>query len=347
MYTQDIIKHEYHRAPDEYNRRALVNHILELSVEQQDFKAACTEWQYVASDFFDNHCPCGVEIHENCHIHNKLNGNTTIVGNVCVNKFLNIQTPNTTGLKKLLDDITATAPKALIEMAVAYGYLTTYESNILATFHGKRSLSFDDMLTKAQLNDQILFGFVRDHTKSSLLVKMEKQVHDEEKRLEDEKQSKLAAKQAAELKQQQDKKDMDDLLQLLDQTTYSLLPVYYLNIPFGDQNQYKKYGIKWEKDLKKWIVQKYDISHYLIPLISVYINAPYNQKDFVKSSGGMWDSIQKKWCISLQMLFDETETYAQWFDDTPIADIYMQAAPLSVSENRYKPIIENPDEDHF
>ena len=43
------------------------------------------------SEEFDN-CPCGQEIKEHCYIRNLLNGNKTYVGNVCINRFIGINT---------------------------------------------------------------------------------------------------------------------------------------------------------------------------------------------------------------------------------------------------------------
>src|SRR3712207_7040305 len=52
-----------------------------------------SEWDLVAveiSEEFD-HCPCGQEIKEHCYIRNRQNGNSTYVGNVCINRFIQIR----------------------------------------------------------------------------------------------------------------------------------------------------------------------------------------------------------------------------------------------------------------
>jgi hypothetical protein len=76
----------------------LKSHILPLSASQS-FNVARTEWSLVAveiSEEFDQ-CPCGQDIKEHCYIRNRLNGNQTYVGNVCLFD----------GLKRIAKDLTA------------------------------------------------------------------------------------------------------------------------------------------------------------------------------------------------------------------------------------------------
>src|SRR5882672_12776582 len=71
----------------------LKSQILPLSASQS-FNVARTEWSLVAvenSEEFDQ-CPCGQDIKEHSYIRKRLNGNQTYVGNVCINRFIQIDT---------------------------------------------------------------------------------------------------------------------------------------------------------------------------------------------------------------------------------------------------------------
>lgn len=55
---------------------------------------------------------------------NRLNGNETYVGNVCINRFIQIDTGNLfDGLKRIAKDLTANANRHLVEHAYRIGYL--------------------------------------------------------------------------------------------------------------------------------------------------------------------------------------------------------------------------------
>ena len=77
----------------EHNFERLKAHILPLS-NANDFDVARKEWLLIGvevSEEWDN-CPCGQDIKEHCYIENSLNGKTTYVGNVCINRFIGIDT---------------------------------------------------------------------------------------------------------------------------------------------------------------------------------------------------------------------------------------------------------------
>jgi hypothetical protein len=86
-----------------HNYDRLKEHILPLS-RAKSFDVARTEWvleSVEVSDEFDS-CPCGQEIKEHCYIHNTLTGHRTYVGNVCVNRFIGIETGSLfDGLRRL------------------------------------------------------------------------------------------------------------------------------------------------------------------------------------------------------------------------------------------------------
>ncbi len=75
------------------NLARLQAHILPRS-ESAVFDVARREWDLVGVEVSEEpaNCPCGQEIREHCYIQNRLNSRRTYVGNVCVNRFIGIDT---------------------------------------------------------------------------------------------------------------------------------------------------------------------------------------------------------------------------------------------------------------
>jgi hypothetical protein len=144
---------------DSHNFERLKAHILPLSVSQV-FEVARSEWTLEAieiSDEWDN-CPCGQEIKEHCYIRNRLNAHATYVGNVCINRFIQIDTGSLfDGLKRIAADISANANHDLIEHAWRHGYLfNEKEYSFLKQTALKRKLSAPQLLWKQKINRRIL-----------------------------------------------------------------------------------------------------------------------------------------------------------------------------------------------
>ena len=144
---------------DGHNFEHLKAHILPLSVSQV-FDVARTEWDLIAveiSEEFDN-CPCGQDIKEHCYIGNRLNGNATYVGNVCINRFIQIDTGNLfDGLKRIAADNDANANHDLIEHAYRMGYLFgEKEYTFLKQTARKRNLSAAQIAWKQKINRRII-----------------------------------------------------------------------------------------------------------------------------------------------------------------------------------------------
>lgn len=142
-----------------HNFERLKAHILPLSVSQR-FEIARTEWVLIAveiSEEFDQ-CPCGQEIKEHCYISNRLNGNSTYVGNICINRFIQIDTgPLFDGLKRIAKDLTANANADLIEHAYRMGYLYgEKEYTFLKETMRKRNLSDAQIAWKVKINRRIV-----------------------------------------------------------------------------------------------------------------------------------------------------------------------------------------------
>tara|TARA_R110002051_G_C8682333_1_gene491959 strand:+ start:767 stop:1231 length:465 start_codon:yes stop_codon:yes gene_type:complete len=142
----------------DHNRERLAAHILPLSVAT-DFDTAKTEWSLIGvevSEEFDS-CPCGQYIKEHCYIRNQIIGNTTYVGNVCINRFIGIETGNLfAGLRRIAVDDTANANEDLIYQAFKLGYIFDQEYKFLMDTRRKRKLSPKQIDWKQQINRRII-----------------------------------------------------------------------------------------------------------------------------------------------------------------------------------------------
>lgn len=142
-----------------HNKQRLEEHIRPLS-ENNQFSIAKTEWKLVDIEICDDfdHCPCGQGIKELCHIENTLNGNRTYVGNVCVKRFLGIDTGSMfDGLKRITADLAANPNHDLIVHAHRLGYLHgDNEYEFLMQIKNKRKLSQKQIAWKKKINRRIV-----------------------------------------------------------------------------------------------------------------------------------------------------------------------------------------------
>ena len=136
----------------------LTYHIVPLSVAD-DFESPKKEWKLVDVELheeFDN-CPCGQKIKELCYILNRLNQKKTYVGNVCINKFIGIETGNLfAGLKRIAKDELANANEDLIYHAHDLGYIYENEFKFLMSTKRKQNLSRKQLEWKRKINRRIL-----------------------------------------------------------------------------------------------------------------------------------------------------------------------------------------------
>ncbi|MBS0179163.1 MAG: hypothetical protein JSR20_10430 [Nitrospira sp.] len=142
----------------EHNFERLKAHILPLS-RAKVFDVARTEWRLVAveiSEEFDN-CPCGQEIKEHCYIKNSVTEHETYVGNVCINRFIGIDTGNLFGgLRRIAENDTTNANADVIEYANERGFLYDKEYEFLMSTRLKRTLSDKQKAWKRKINRRIL-----------------------------------------------------------------------------------------------------------------------------------------------------------------------------------------------
>lgn len=142
----------------EHNFERLKEHILPLS-NATDWSNAKNEWRLVGIEVQEDwdSCPCGKEIKELCHLKNHLNGNVTHVGNVCVNRFIGIDTGNLfAGLRRIIDDDSANANEDLIIHAYQFGYIYESEYKFLMQTRRKRILSAKQIEWKRKINRRIV-----------------------------------------------------------------------------------------------------------------------------------------------------------------------------------------------
>lgn len=142
----------------DHNFERLKNYILPLS-QAQRFEEARGEWELVGvevTEEFDN-CPCGHEIKEHCYIENKITGIKTYVGNVCINRFMGVETGNLfAGLRRIKENPIANPNQDLIEHAYKFGYIFDREYAFLMETRFKRKLSGRQKSWKEKINRRIL-----------------------------------------------------------------------------------------------------------------------------------------------------------------------------------------------
>ena len=142
----------------EHNFENLKAHILPLS-KSKDFDVARYEWILIGVELSEewDFCPCGHEIKEHCYIQNKNNQNRTYVGNVCINRFMAIDTGNLFGgLKRITQDPSANANEDLIKHAYKLGYIFEGEYDFLMSTRRKRKLSEKQLAWKEKINRRII-----------------------------------------------------------------------------------------------------------------------------------------------------------------------------------------------
>lgn len=102
-----------------------------------------------------------MEIKEHCEIRNRETGRHTFVGNVCINRFIDLgNAPIFAGLRKIRSDIGANANMALIAYAESKGFLFQKEVGFLVDTSRKRNLSVKQRAWKEKINRRIVEGIL-------------------------------------------------------------------------------------------------------------------------------------------------------------------------------------------
>lgn len=147
------------------NFEKLKKHILPLSVNKTDFDEAKKEWTLANVKFTNNPgtCPCSkYPIHEFCYLKNNKNGNKTFVGNVCVYRFIGIDTRSIfKGLERIKASAVVPPNSSVIDYANSRGYLYgPNEEQFLQQIKGKRKLSDGQINWLAKINRRIVQAIV-------------------------------------------------------------------------------------------------------------------------------------------------------------------------------------------
>lgn len=143
-----------------YSNSRLMAEIMPLS-EAETWDEARLEWGLLAIIFADEPetCPCGhFPIVELCGIENRVNGNRTIIGNVCVKKFLGLPSGKLfAAVKRIAKDRTRSLNAETISHALDRGWITEWEAGFCRDTHGMRRLSPKQRATRVSINENVLF----------------------------------------------------------------------------------------------------------------------------------------------------------------------------------------------
>lgn len=143
----------------EHNATKLTTEIIALS-NSNTWELAKNEW--VLSEVYEEDepttCLCGhFPIIEICVIRNKINGNETIVGNVCVKKFLGLPSDRIfSAIKRISKDNTKSLNIESIEYMNNRGWLTDWEYRFYCNTYNKRILSVKQMKSRENINQKLL-----------------------------------------------------------------------------------------------------------------------------------------------------------------------------------------------
>ena len=130
-----------------YHLIRLTEHIISLS-NANTFEEAIAEWDITGVSLAETQCPCGVPILQNCHLHNKVTLQNTVVGSTCVKRFLGISDVHGInleklfiGLNKLAKEPASCPSKEVISFATIKGFIYPNETKFLLDILGKRKLA--------------------------------------------------------------------------------------------------------------------------------------------------------------------------------------------------------------
>ena len=108
--------------------------------KNKDPKLSILEWDFRYSFLEENNCICGNAIKENCIIENNQTGYILIVGNICINKFLNKDVSfifkGLNAIKKL-----ESPNKSFINYCKDKGYISDFEYSFLINMFRKKKFT--------------------------------------------------------------------------------------------------------------------------------------------------------------------------------------------------------------
>ena len=142
----------------------LTQGIIELS-DAKIWDDAKLEWRlaevYEAEE--PDTCLCGhFPIIEICVLHNVINGNTTIVGNCCVRKFIGLPSDKIfQAIKRLRKNNEKSLNAEAIQYAREKKWINEWEKSFYLDIMQKRNLSPKQLNKKIQINEKIVHNMKR------------------------------------------------------------------------------------------------------------------------------------------------------------------------------------------
>lgn len=131
--------------------------------------AARLEWKLDRVEFLEDGdhetCACThTPIKELCFLLNTLNGNELMVGNVCVNQFMGIDSEGIfASLRRIRENPSRSPSDALVVYAFEHRLITEWELRFARSTHGKRKLSQRQEDKRLEVNNRLLRNLGRSH----------------------------------------------------------------------------------------------------------------------------------------------------------------------------------------
>ena len=141
-----------------HNFEKLKLEICRLSVSNE-FMLAKKEWAFIGAEIVEDwdSCLCGQPIKELCYIRNRVNGKIVYVGNLCVNRFIGINSKAIfDGLKRIIKNPGANSNKDVIWYAYKSNVITDRECDFLTDMLHKRILSIKQAAWKRAIHAKII-----------------------------------------------------------------------------------------------------------------------------------------------------------------------------------------------
>jgi hypothetical protein len=147
------------------NEFKLAREIIALSASQ-NWDAAKLEW-FLQEIYFEDEpgvCLCGhTPIIETCVLKNKANGNIAIVGNVCVKKFMGLNSDKIfQAVKRVRKEIDKSLNAEAIEYALEKGWINSKDKSFYLDVFRKRNLSEKQLKWKKDVNSRVLKGITNN-----------------------------------------------------------------------------------------------------------------------------------------------------------------------------------------
>lgn len=142
----------------ESNRVKLAREITQRSISNE-WESAKQEWAldfvYWAEEL--EHCLCGHPIMECCVLLNKQNNQRAVVGNVCVNKFMGIESDKIfKSVKKIKKNIEKSVNLETIKYAHEKAWINEWEKDFYINIMYKKNLTPKQKAKREQVNNKII-----------------------------------------------------------------------------------------------------------------------------------------------------------------------------------------------